>query len=225
VCAGRSEQIAEPGSFFLFEVAGESLIVVRHPSGAARALYNVCRHRGTRMCTQTEGRFKGAIQCPYHAWTYGLDGSLLVARMMEGTPGFDRAEYPLHAAAIAEFEGFLFVSLAPDEPFEQSFAPLFGRFDRWRLGRLRSAKRIAYEPACNWKLIFQNYSECYHCPVIHPQVEQLSAWDSGRNDLMEGPFLGGYMTLRDVRGSLTTTGHSSRPPLETLPEDDIGRVY
>lgn len=224
ICAGRSEQIAG-GEFITIEIAGESLILTRDAGGAAHAFYNVCRHRGTRLCEQDSGTFKGSIQCPYHAWTYSLDGSLIAARNMEDTPGFDRAVYPLHEASIAEFDGFLFVSLEPRQPFEQAFAPLHGRFAAWNAGALRSARRISYDLACNWKLVFQNYSECYHCPVIHPQLEKLSAWDSGRNDLSEGPFLGGYSELRSEGASLTTSGHTARDPLPGVRGENLSRVY
>ena len=158
------------------------------------AFYNVCRHRGTRICNAPSGHFQGSIQCPYHAWTYGLDGALKVARNMTEVPGFDRAEYPLKEAAVALWEGFIFVTLRlgdSRESFEQAFAPLIGRFARWNIGRLRRPRAASrYELACNWKLVFLNYSECYHCPLVHPQLDKLSPSDSGRNDLSEGPFLG-----------------------------------
>lgn len=225
ICAGHAAQIAEPGSFVTVELAGESLILTRDAHGTPHAFYNVCRHRGTRICEDAAGTFKGSMQCPYHAWTYGLDGTLLAARNMDGTPGFDRRAYPLREAHVAVFEGLLFVALDPVQPFATFFAPLEGRFSRWRIGELRSARRTAYDLACNWKLVFQNYSECYHCPVIHPQLERLSASDSGRNDLSEGPFLGGYSTLRDEHASLTTSGRTSRAPFSGIAQDDRSRVY
>ena len=210
----------------LAEIAGESIIVTCGADDRVRAFYNVCRHRGTRLCTQASGRFTGSIQCPYHAWTYALDGTLLAARTMADVPDFERAGYPLRQAHVATFEGFVFVSLAPQpEPFAQAFAPLAGRFARWKLGELRTARTIAYELACNWKLVFQNYSECYHCPLLHPQLDQLSPSDSGRNDLCEGPFLGGYSELRRHGGSLTTTGTSARAPLGEVGGADLDRVY
>lgn len=225
VCAARSERIAVPGAFVTVEIAGESLILTRDQTGLAHAFYNVCRHRGTRMCEEPHGTFKGSIQCPYHAWTYALDGRLIAARNMEPTPEFDRTEYPLHEAAIAEVEGFIFVALDPQQTFEAFFAPLAGRLEPWSIGDLSCAASITYELACNWKLVFQNYSECYHCPVIHPQLERLSASDSGRNDLTEGPFLGGYSTLREEHGSLTTSGTTARKPLAGVTGEHTARVY
>ncbi len=225
ICAGRADAIGAPGDYATIDVAGESLILTRDLQGALHAFYNVCRHRGTMLCTRESGTFKGSIQCPYHAWTYGLDGALLVARNMENSPGFDRLDYPLHEAQTAEFDGFLFVALEPSRSFEETYAPLSGRFLAWTGSALRSGGRIDYDLACNWKLVFQNYSECYHCPVIHPQLERLSASDSGRNDLIEGPFLGGYSTLREGGQSLTTSGRTSRAPFPCLPESEISRVY
>ncbi len=226
VCVGRTEQLERAGDFVLAEIAGESIIVTRGSDARVRAFYNVCRHRGTRLCTQASGRFAGSIQCPYHAWTYALDGTLIAARTMADVPDFERAEFPLHEARAELFEGFVFVSLAPaPEPFAQAFAPLAGRFARWHVAELRTARTIEYELACNWKLVFQNYSECYHCPLVHPQLDKLSPSESGRNDLVEGPFLGGYSELRDEDGSLTTTGVTARKPLGDIAGADLARVY
>lgn len=226
LCVGRAEAIPATGDYFLVNAFDESLIVVRGADARVRALYNVCRHRGTRMCEEAAGKFSGAIQCPYHAWTYGLDGRLMAARNMQGTPGFDKSEWPLAEAAVGEWEGFIFISLAKEPvPFEQWMAPLIGRFAKWHIGDLRAAKRISYDLRCNWKLVAQNYSECYHCPVIHPQLDKLSPWDSGRNDLGEGPFLGGFMTMRNPRGSMTLTGHTTRPPVGDVGGDELDRVY
>lgn len=225
ICIGRSEQIAGTGAFITAEFAGENLIITRDQAGKPHAFYNVCRHRGTRLCEEQAGTFRGSIQCPYHAWTYALDGTLSAARNMENTPGFDRGEYPLHEASIAEFEGFLFAALDPPQAFEDAFAPLIGRFAPWGIAGLGRAASITYDLACNWKLVFQNYSECYHCPVIHPQLEKLSASDSGRNDLREGPFLGGYSVLREAHGSLTTSGTTRRSPLAGVTGEETSRVY
>lgn len=225
IAVGREEQIRTAGDYFLAELAGESLIVVRDSQGRPRAFYNVCRHRGTRLCTEPEGHLKNSIQCPYHAWTYGIDGALQVARNMEGLPDFDRAEYPLREARLEPFEGFLFLSLdAIAPPFETTFAPLFGRFAAWHLAQLRVARRIVYDVRANWKLIFQNYSECYHCPVIHPQLERISPSESGRNDLTHGPFLGGFSLLREGT-SLTLSGRSARQPLGNVAGEDLHRAY
>jgi Rieske 2Fe-2S family protein len=226
LCVGRAEQIANPGDYFVAHVADESIIVVRDRGASARAFFNVCRHRGTRLCTEARGRFSETIQCPYHAWTYALDGRLIAARHMQDVEGFDRRDYPLHAVALAEWEGFLFLNLAPEpEPFEKTYAPLLGKFTAWHMPGLRVARRIEYDVQANWKLIIENYSECYHCPLIHPALDRLSPSQSGRNDLVAGPFLGGYMTLRHPGGSLTMTGRTSRAPIGEVEGADLNRVY
>ncbi len=226
LCAGRSAALPGPGDYALSPAAGESLIVVRGKDGRVRAFYNVCRHRGTRLCEAESGRFAGGIQCPYHAWTYGLDGALLGAPHMNDVPWFDKREHPLIAAAVAEWEGFLFVSLAErPRPLEDALQPLLGRFAPWRLSSLQSARRIEYDVKANWKLIFQNFSECYHCPPVHPALAKLSHYRSGANNLRDGGILGGYMLINEKGGSLTMSGRLCGAPPADLPEDECQRVY
>ncbi len=226
LCVGRDEHIAATGDFVTVPVGNDELIVTRDRDGQLHALFNVCRHRGTRMCESASGRFLGSIQCPYHAWTYGLDGSLLAARNMADVEGFDRRDYPLRKAALEVWQGFIFINLAPDpEPFDRALAGLAGRFDPWQMQALRTARTIEYDVNWNWKLVFQNYSECYHCPLVHPQLDKLSPSDSGRNDLTDGLVLGGYSELRAHGASLTTTGHTNRPPVGAVSGEDLDRVY
>src|SRR5207247_667820 len=187
---------------------------------------NVCRHRGTRLCEEPEGRFSETIQCPYHAWTYTIDGQLIGAPHMNEVPGFDKGDYPLHAVPLETWEGFAFVNLAREpQAFAQAFTPLAGRFSRFNLPALKSARRIDYDVAANWKLVFQNYSECLHCPVIHPGLAKLTPYTSGANDLFDGPFLGGYMIITKEGGSLTLSGRACGAPVGVLPAEDRHRVY
>ncbi|MBC5825797.1 MAG: aromatic ring-hydroxylating dioxygenase subunit alpha [Candidatus Eremiobacteraeota bacterium] len=226
VCIGREEQLGERGDYIVAEVASESIIVVRDDRGQLRAHFNVCRHRGTRICADSRGKFGAAIVCPYHAWTYGLDGRLLAARFMEGTPGFSKSDYALASVALATWNGFVFVNLSPSaQKFEEAFAPVLDRFAAWVIGRLRVGRRIDYDLSCNWKLVVQNYSECYHCPLIHPALERLSSSQSGRNDLLDGAFLGGYMTVRQGGGAMTINGRSARPTLGAVAGEDLDRAY
>ena len=127
---------------------------------------------------------------------------------MDEVPGFDKAEHSLHAVNLALFEGFIFVNLAKNPtPSERWFVPLAGKFSYWNMLILRSAKRIDYDVRANWKLIFENYSECYHCPGVHPTLAKLTPYDSAENDLAEGPFLGGFMPIMKGK-SLTVSGNA-----------------
>jgi Rieske 2Fe-2S family protein len=217
VLVGHQSQIPRSGDYFISEVAGENLIVVRDQRSTIRAFYNVCRHRGTRLREEKSGH-ASVIQCPYHAWTYALDGRLLGAPHMDDVSGFDKADYSLHPVHLGLWEGFIFLNLADKQqnasterggyiPLEEWFAPLAGKFSHWNLPALRSAKRIEYDVRANWKLIFENYSECYHCPGVHPQLQKISPYDSAENDLAEGPFLGGFMKINQGK-SLTMSGNA-----------------
>ncbi len=227
LCIGRAAEIPRPGDYVAVPVGRESLIVVRGRDGRLRAFYNVCRHRGTRLCSEERGHFAGGIACPYHAWTYGLDGALLAAPHMADMVWFDKADYPLHPAALEEWEGFLFLHLEPrpSDPLNDALRPLLGRLSPWRLSELATARRIEYDVRANWKLIFQNFSECYHCPPVHPALAKLSHYRSGANDLRDGGILGGYMAIDRESGSLTLSGRICGAPLSKLEGDDRRRVY
>jgi Rieske 2Fe-2S family protein len=226
-CVGRASAFTKPGDYRVRTVADESLIVVRDRAGELHAFFNVCRHRGTRLCMESHGQLSETIQCPYHAWTYALDGRLIGAPHMQEVPGFDKKEYPLHEAAVAEWEGFVFVNVARDpQPFEQWFAPMLRRLARFSLASLRVGHSARYEVKANWKLVFQNYSECLHCPTIHPELSVVLPYQSGANDLTTGAFLGGYMEIRPPHESATLTGKSCGRLLnDHLAGDDVGRAY
>ena len=224
--AGRSSELARPGSYFLFEVDGESIIVVRDHEDEVRAFHNVCRHRGTRLCTEPSGQLSKSIQCPYHAWTYALDGTLIGASTMEDVEGFRNEDYPLLSVSLGLWDGGIFLNLDSDaEPFDQAFAPLIGKFDQWNVPALEVAHEIVYDVRANWKLIFQNYSECYHCPSLHPDLNRLSPFRNASNDLEEGPFLGGPMRLAQDGGSMTMTGRTCAPTLGDVSGEDLSQIY
>ncbi len=226
LCVDRTDRLERSGDYLLASVAEQSVIVVRDGAGSVRALHNVCRHRGTRLCEAPAGRFRETIQCPYHAWTYGLDGRLIRAPHMGGVPGFDQRDYPLRQSALVSWEGFLFLNLAETpEPFDGAFAPLLPFVARFRLAGLRSGRRIEYDVRANWKLLFLNYSECLHCPVIHPALARLSPYQSGQNELTAGPFLGGFMRITREGGSMTVSGGPCGPSIAGLPPEDHQRVY
>ena len=225
--ACREEEIAKPGDFVTVPVGDESLIVVRDKDGAVRAHFNVCRHRGTRICADEQGHFEaGRITCPYHAWQYDLSGRLEAAPLMKEVAGFDRSNFPLHAAQVATWGGFVFVNLAEDPvSFESQMGPLLGKFKDWHLADLRIAHKIEYHLKCNWKIILQNYQECYHCPGVHPLLSEWTPFRGAVHDCMEGAVIGGYMEMTKPRGSMTMDGEAAAPPVCNVSGPDLQRIH
>jgi len=226
LAAGRTEQIREPGDFFVCEVSNASIVVLRDESNVVRAFHNACRHRGTLLCAVGHGRLPHFIQCPYHAWTYRLDGTLASAPHMEKVAGFRESDYPLASVHTAIWDGHIFINLSGTPvPFEEHLAGLKEKFRPWRMEELKLAERRVYNVAANWKLIIQNYSECLHCPIAHPQLQKHSHYMSGDNDPPAATFLGGRMDLRDGVSTLTMSGCTTRKCLPNLNADESRHVY
>jgi glycine betaine catabolism A len=181
-CAGREEDLAGPGDHMLVKVAGESIIVLRGRGGELRAFYNVCRHRGARLCDAGNdarwgiqlngGVIGGVIRCPYHGWSYGLDGALLAAPNLAGTLDFAKADFGLHPVEAHCWGGFVWLNLTPDAA--PDFAAAMGeaprRLGNYPLADLRTTRTLTYAVQANWKLILENYNECYHCAGVHPEL-------------------------------------------------------
>ena len=227
ICAGRVEQVAQPGQYILREVLGESVIVTSSAGGRVHAFYNVCRHRGTRLCTEAAGSFGRSIQCPYHAWTYDLEGTLIGAPHMDEVPHFAKADYPLHRVHADTWDGHVFLNLSAGQPAPllEQLGDLPGKFVPWRMQDLRLGHRIVYDVKANWKLIIQNYNECLHCPNLHPALNKLSHYLSGENEPLRATYMGGRMDLRPGVDTLTMSGKCSRQFLPGLSDDDARRVY
>jgi Rieske 2Fe-2S family protein len=221
LAAGRDAELDRTGAFIRRDVAGASVLIVRAGDGVIRAFHNVCRHRGTRLCTAEHGAFHGSIQCPYHAWTYGLDGRLMAAPQMEEVDGFDRAEYPLRSVACDTWDGHIFINLAPDPPpLREQLADLPSRFAPWRMQDLRRAHRIEYDVATNWKLVVQNYNECLHCPIIHPLLNRMHHYLAADNVPTTGSYCGGAMGFKDGVETLSSDGKRRRDFLPGLGEHE-----
>ena len=215
ICAGRLSELENIGDFKMIEIGNESVIIIRNKLKELSAYYNVCRHRGTKICTNSKGNYSKSIQCGYHGWTYNLDGSLIGAPNMDNVEGFSKSDYPLHEIKIAEWEGFIFINLSENpKKFEDEFSPLIGRFNNWNISNLNTYESIEYNVKCNWKLVIQNYCECYHCPILHPELAAIHNYMGGKNDLYKGPFLGGYMDFNHDKDSITSSGDLCCPPLD-----------
>ena len=226
LCAGRTEQVDRTGRYFLREVLGESVIVTRAGSGRVHAFYNVCRHRGTRLCAEHDGIFAGTIQCPYHAWTYDLEGRLTAAPHMGEVPHFRMEDYPLQRVHADTWDGHIFITLSPEpEPLAAQLSDLPDKFSQWRMEDLRLGHRIVYDVQANWKLIIQNYNECLHCPNLHPALNKLSHYLSGENEPLRRTYMGGRMDLRPGVQTLSMDGMCPRAVLPGLSAEDARRVY
>jgi Rieske 2Fe-2S family protein len=219
LAAGRAAELERPGAFITRQTAGAGVLIVRRGDGSIGAFHNVCRHRGTRLCLDARGTFQGSIQCPYHAWTYGLDGRLLAAPQMEEVGGFDRSDYPLRAVGCDIWDGHIFINLSEQAPpLRLQLADLPARFAPWGMAELRLAHRIEYDVATNWKLVVQNYNECLHCPIIHPLLNRMHHYLGADNVPTTGTYCGGAMGFKDGVETLSRDGKRRRACLPGLGE-------
>jgi Rieske 2Fe-2S family protein len=224
VCVGHVDQVRERGDFLMVEIGQESAFVIADDDGRPHAFLNTCRHRGARLVDEPEGRL-GRLQCPYHAWSYGFDGSLRNAPHTDAIEDFDKRCYGLKAVRTAVVEGLVLVDLTGSAPpAEEHVGELAPQLARYRLGELRRARRIVYTVDANWKAIAENYSECLHCPGVHPELNQLSHYMSGETLDGAGAWCGGSMTLRDGAVTMGIDGGHARPPIEGLTEEDVRSV-
>jgi glycine betaine catabolism A len=219
----RGADLAAPGSYLTKQVGTENVIVIRGRDGGLRAFLNVCRHRGARLCDSGAGQLRRNLQCSYHAWTYGLDGALIAAPNLTKMQDIDRSEYGLIAVQLREWLGYAWVCLADDPPsFEHDVigaaTERLGGADvigGWQMDQLAVGRRITYDVRANWKLIIENFMECYHCATIHPELtEMLPEFVEGNAAQM---FVGhGALFAPDARGFTVDRGEG----LEAIPGVD-----
>ena len=229
VCIGRAEEVEHPGDFVVKDVAGESVLVVRNTEGRLNGFYNVCAHRGTKFLDdEASGNVRKGFRCPYHAWVYDLDGTLIGTPNVKEDELFDRSDYPLHPVTIGEYAGFLFANLSPEpRPLMAALtdgAESITAFERFQMEGLRIGVRIVYEVEANWKIIVENYNECLHCPSIHPELVQVvplfrfgEVWDEELRD--DGN------RMMDGATSFTINGASELPKLPDLAPEDYSMYY
>ena len=232
--AGREEDVATPGSYLVVDVAGESVLVVRTREGQLRAYYNVCRHRGCQLvltgsdstgsAPELAGSFGSGIKCPYHAWTYTLDGALRTAPYLDEGAGIRKEELSLHPVGIERWGGFFFLNLTPLEAAASghTLARQLGdaalRLANYPLADLRRVKRITYEVDANWKVMLENYNECYHCAGVHPELCKVVPSFKVRG----GSNLDWERGIEHAEGAWTFThsGTSTREPFPGLSDDE-----
>lgn len=224
LAAGHRSRLSAPGDFFVVDVGPESVIVAADDDGHPRAWHNVCRHRGTRLASGS-GNCR-MFRCPYHNWAYGLDGMLRAAPGMEAVAGFDRHRFPLREVRVESLCGFLFINLDDDaEPLASAYAD-FPDLSRYDTAGLIRVGRHDYEVAANWKLICENYNECYHCSLAHPDLHRVSTYQKlPEHDVAGRYFNGGPMGIREGCNTLTVSGVTANPPLPGISAQEKRLVH
>ena len=223
VAVAREEELGRPGDWRAVRIGTQSLVVVRDDD-RLRAFHNTCRHRGSVLCTEEQGTFaRRRIVCPYHSWTYDLAGQLVATPRRMETPDFRLADFPLYQVAVQSWGGFVFLNLDRDgAPLD--VGELGAQFERYRLGELRIGKRIVADVQANWKLLAENFSECFHCPPVHPELcrvvtayREAGAWG-----------LRGAETSAEYAAdaaTLTIDGTARLPAIATLTETERKTIY
>jgi Rieske 2Fe-2S family protein len=216
VCVGRSADLAKPGDQTTVTIGMQGILLTRDDGGTLHAFFNVCRHRGHELLQTGESTSGRTIQCPYHAWVYELDGTLKGA---PGMPELDCGANALTSVRATEWHGFVFLNTSGEAP---DFARHVGNLDGLVAGhepaRLVQGAAIDYDVRANWKLVQENYQECYHCSNIHPELCVVTPPDSGVDFGPTGAWVGGSMDLRPNAETMSLTGESGAVPLRGLDE-------
>jgi Rieske 2Fe-2S family protein len=221
IAACREEELPSPGDWRVVSIGSQKIIVLRNEKGGLRAFHNTCRHRGSILCEKGSGNFaRGRIVCPYHAWTYDLEGRLIATPRRMETPDFDAKDFPLFEVATRSWGGFVFVCLS--SPKETSFPE---KYKNYGFESLRIGKRIVADVKANWKLLVENFAECFHCPPVHPELcrvvtayQDAGAWGLRKRAEEKPEFRPGASTL-------TLDGTSRISPFENLNDQQRKTLY
>jgi len=234
VVAGREEEVPNPRDYKVVKIGTQGILIVRDLDGQLRAFHNTCRHRGSILCTDEAGTLRSRrIVCPYHSWTYELDGTLVATPRQMDTPGFDMKDYRLFDVALGTWGGFIFVDLAGRAagPLAEALGGIPDQFTRYGFADLRVGKRIVVDVQANWKLLFENFSECFHCPPVHPELCQIvSAYRDAGAWGMHYDAAGNLIKelkprYREDAATLTLDGTARIPPFRDLTEEERRTLY
>jgi Rieske 2Fe-2S family protein len=224
-CVGREGDLEGTGAQRAVRVGGAGVLLVRGTDGRVRAFANTCRHRGHELLGVGEQTTRRTVLCPYHAWTYDLDGGLRAAPGFRDHQDFRPAEHGLVELPLESWHGFLFVNGSGDAPpFAEHVGALDDLVAPYRPERLVALASHEYDLACNWKVVLENYHECYHCPLLHPELCQVSPPASGDNFELDGAWVGGTMDLKDHAVTMSLDGHSDGVPIPGLDGERLRTV-
>jgi phenylpropionate dioxygenase-like ring-hydroxylating dioxygenase large terminal subunit len=228
IAVAREEELPGAGDWKVVRIGTQSLVVLKDEAGALRAFHNTCRHRGSVLCTQEKGSFpRRRIVCPYHAWTYDFSGRLVATPRRMETPDFRPGDYPLYQVAVDAWGGFVFVHLGGRNaaPLSGSLGEREERYARYGLRELKIGRRIVADVRANWKLLAENFSECFHCPPVHPEFcsivtayQEAGAWGLRGTPESKPQYQAGAATL-------TLDGTARLPPFRALTEEERKTLY
>jgi len=231
VCLGRREELLAGGVTQRGVLLGDVPGLLTLHDGALRLLANTCRHRGHELLADGATSDSRATTCPYHGWAYDLSGRLIAAPGYQAVDAFDPADHGLVELPVAEWGGFVFghglhPASDPSVPsFTDHLGAMAGLLAAYRLDTLRLGERHAYDVAANWKVVAENYHECYHCPEIHPELCRVSPPTSGDNYELPGDWVGGRMDLRPGTATMSLTGESEGRPIEGAPTGSVEYLH
>ncbi len=227
MCVGRGDELVAPGQIRAIDVAGEGVLLARdRDNGTLTAFSNVCRHRGHELAPVGEAIDARLIRCPYHAWSYRFNGDLRAAPTFTQTPNVDLSEFPLVGIAVTEYMGWVWVDLSGEaEPIESHFGNLADMAAPYETDRISTAAVHSYVVDANWKIIVENYNECYHCSSIHPELCEVTPTDSGYDHEPTGMWCGGTMTLKDHAVTMSLSGASNGINFRNIDEEMARHVW
>ncbi|MFG2227227.1 aromatic ring-hydroxylating dioxygenase subunit alpha [Streptomyces sp. NPDC048644] len=232
MCVAHSSEVPEAGSFIRVDLGGENLLVVRNRDGRIRALVNLCRHRGAQLCLDDQGSFRRSIRCIYHGWTYDLDGQLVGVPWADKMPPGTKDRH-LHTASATEWLGYIWINLDPAAaPLDDQVDPLirarfgndFNPIPHYGTEDLRIAHSISYDVQANWKILWENFDECYHCPTMHTELCAAVPQFRGGYGTVTGPQGLGAQLAEGATG-FSSSGQAIAPNLPGVPADDGHTFY
>ncbi len=226
VCVGRLDELLQPGQLRAIDVAGEGVLLSRESDGTLRAFSNVCRHRGHELAPIGDAFDTRQIRCPYHSWSYRFDGSLRQAPKFTQSVEFDTADYPLIDLGISVFGGWVWVDLSGTaSDIDSHFGNLAQIAAPYEIDRLVTAATHSYTIDANWKIVIENYNECYHCSSIHPELCEVTPPDSGYDHIPTGMWCGGTMELKPHAVTMSLDGASKGVNFRNIDERLARQVW
>ncbi len=224
-CVGHASDLDGVGAQRAVDYGANGVLLVRGDDGVVRAFANVCRHRGHELLACGASTKRRGIVCPYHAWSFKLNGTLRNAPGFDRHDGFDPAQFGLTELRLVDWHGWLFVDPSgQDGDFADHVAGTEEIVSPYRPENLTVVARHSYELATNWKVIVENYQECYHCPSIHPELSRISPPTSGDNVELPGDWMGGWMSMIDEAETMSLTGRSGGVAIKGLSEQELRTV-